>query len=205
MERICKKCGKPIEGYVAKVNTAETWGKELPPEEWCEDCVIAHGTCKCGGCGAEFTEDFRMPQISGDYYCVPCARDEVPHYFDGLSMFNDGTAARFFQAKIYDLGSGVLFHTSEPYSNPGAVANELRDSLDGIAEGIHNHCDPAIYLGDREYEEDEAYDEAKGQHDFNRATLAGWIELLIANAHFKNDLLEAFIVRKSVLNDYEPA
>jgi hypothetical protein len=84
---ICQKCGEEIEGYVATVNTFETWGEDRRTEQWCEECCEDNGMCKCDGCGEEFSEEFRMPRIGVGLYCVPCAREINPKHFRQTPIF----------------------------------------------------------------------------------------------------------------------
>ena len=203
IDTLCVKCGKTIEGYIAKVNTVETRQKNGSPEEWCEDCCIAHGTCKCDGCSEEFTEEFWMPRINGGLFCVRCARDQSPPHFDRTPISNDESAFYFFQAKIYETDTNILAYVSETYSTQEAVYDELRDSLDKIGQAIGKTSEIAAYLGDEEYEEGRQYDENES-YDFNRETLSNWIECLIELGSYTTAFLHAFIIKNEILDRYEP-
>ena len=87
---LCAKCDRVMkEGYeyIATVHTVSTWDNEEEPQTWCEDCCDDNGMCKCGGCSVEFTEEFRMPRIRSELYCVPCAREIAPKHFQKTPIY----------------------------------------------------------------------------------------------------------------------
>ena len=120
------------------------------------------------------------------------------------------SATTVFQCKIYRAGNEELIFVSKTYSNPQALYEDLRANIDALGKRIEEHdrntsnfCE-VTYIGDKNYQPGEEYNDENRCWDVNRETLAEWIEFLIEDGEYECGIILAYIVKKPLYDEYQP-
>ena len=114
----------------------------------------------------------------------------------------------YYQAKFYDSSLKELIYTTEPYATAKAVYDELRDNVDDLGKRIMDFQNNVLqehygdYVGDCSEKCEEGTDHDLN-NDLDRTTLQEWIENLIEHGMIEESLVDAFIVKKPFLAEYE--
>ena len=105
-------------------------------------------------------------------------------------------------AEILNSACNRRIHTTETYTNPKALHEELRDHLDEIGSLIEESDDEVCYLGEKEYKPGKEFNDTWECWDFNRKTLSEWVELAIANGSYFGPIAEIRIIKRKLHEKY---